>query len=87
MRKKWIALLIVTAGVVAAGVMSHERIMAFFWKAENASVRLPGCQSADCVEYGTIRMNPWNGMYYLTTAEGRVYELGEGATAMIRQPR
>ncbi|TMS59015.1 hypothetical protein MW7_004590 [Imbroritus primus] len=84
MKKKSIALLVGAALLVIGGTFGHQRVTAFFWKAENATVRLPGCASNDCIEHGTIRMNPWNGMYYLTTAEGKVYELGEGATAMIQ---
>lgn len=84
MKKKMIALLVGAGVLVAAGTVGQQRVKAFFWKAENATVRLPGCESNDCIEHGTIRMNPWNGLYYLTTDEGKVFELGEGATAMIR---
>jgi hypothetical protein len=84
MKKKAIALLVGATVLVVAGSLGHQRVTAFFWKAENATVRLPGCTSNECIERGTIRMNPWNGMYYLTTDDGTVHELGEGATAMIR---
>lgn len=57
-----------------------------FFEAENATVRLRNCASAECELHGTLRIEPMSGDYLLTSAEGRVTRFPQSSLASARWP-